>query len=847
MARGSRSVGSQVERLEWSAQRHAVGARIGGLADHQAGAAGLQRQHFVIFLVERIARPQEEVQPAVGAEAQAEIGQRVAGDVGIGRARRVRRELRARAAVVAEVEGAVAAEHAAGHIIFGAIRNRPLGHARQPLAGDVADDRARAAGRAGGSRHAGGHRAAGQLGRAGRVGEADIFRIGVGAVDIAAEPAAGAEAAVQLQPLHAHLAGVRQIAANDGDLAVVHGRLIVFDARAEGGEVQRDLAIGELRFQAQLEVIDLLRLDRLRGEIDAGAGGVQRQAGQVDAARLEAARIGRIAMHVAREVIGQRQVAGEVPVAELRLIALRGQRAALIGLHAGERRRAVERRAAAGQDGRHIGAALLVVVDAHAGLDAQAVRHLPGQLAEGGEAGVLEADVVDRGQPVQHRRIVGVGARRVEQEAARRRALHLRTAGVDRLVEGEQPRDIVELVAAAGIAEFLRPLPLLRRVLRHRGDRQAGEVAIVLRRPVPEAPGGDRGQRAAAQLQLAAQRRAADDLLGLDRRVEIGDAVERVGAGRHIVVERRGERRELAVERPLGGAGADVDLHAAIRVLAVIVAGQRQVERIGRLPQQRAAHTEIVLAVDVLLGGDVVDRALARGGGRTQPDRDIVRQRAADRGLGLIEAEVAGGHLHRAFGREARRLGGDVDRAGGGVLAVERALRPAQHLDALDVEEVESRRAGAGVIDLVDIEADARLDAVVDQAERLAEAADVDRRVARVGRIELQRRLDLRELEHVERAGLFDARGIDHRDRQRHVLHRLGAPARGDQQVGIGVPGLRDRGRVGAFGGPGRRGDRRQHARGKAQQPELAGVAPALRNGHFIPPLMPTASRRTIT
>src|SRR5690606_26538523 len=97
-----------------------------------------------------------------------------------------------------------------------------------------------------------------------------------------------------------------------------------------------------------------------------------------------------------------------------------------------------------------------------------------------------------------------------------------------------------------------------------------------------------------------------------------------------------------------------------------------------------------------------------------------VRQRAGDRRLGLLEAEAPDSDLGAALEGEGRLVGRDVDRARRGVLAVERALRTAQDLDLGHVEEVEHRRGDAGVVDVVDIDADALLEAVTGQAERHA-------------------------------------------------------------------------------------------------------------------------------
>ena len=62
-------------------------------------------------------------------------------------------------------------------------------------------------------------------------------------------------------------------------------------------------------------------------------------------------------MHVGRDVIGDGDVAGDVPVVETGLVALRGEDAALVG---------GQRRVGAVGDHRDIGAVLLVIVQAQA-------------------------------------------------------------------------------------------------------------------------------------------------------------------------------------------------------------------------------------------------------------------------------------------------------------------------------------------------------------------------------------------------------------------------------------------------------------------------------------------------
>ncbi len=200
---------------------------------------------------------------------------------------------------------------------------------------------------------------------------------------------------------------------------------------------------------------------------------------------------------------------------------------------------------------------------------------------------------------------------------------------------------------------------------------------------------------------------------------------------RRVIAEGSGERVVLACGRALGGAHPRIILHAAIGALDVEIAGQGQVDRISRLPQQLAAQAQVALAMQIFVARDVVDRALARRGGRRQAQRDIVGQGPRGGGLCLNELVIAAADLDPGFGREARRARRNVERARCGVLAVERPLRAAENLDLRDIDEVEGRGADAADIDAVDIEADALLDTVVGQAERRAQTANVDRRVAR--------------------------------------------------------------------------------------------------------------------
>jgi hypothetical protein len=64
--------------------------------------------------------------------------------------------------------------------------------------------------------------------------------------------------------------------------------------------------------------------------------------------------------------------------------------------------------------------------------------------------------------------------------------------------------------------------------------------------------------------------------------------------------------------------------------------------------------------------------------------------------------------------------------------AIERALRPAQHLDPGNVEEVKSRAGRTRIVDIVDVDPDALLDPIIGQPEWCAQPADVGCAVARI-------------------------------------------------------------------------------------------------------------------
>ena len=157
--------------------------------------------------------------------------------------------------------------------------------------------------------------------------------------------------------------------------------------------------------------------------------------------------------------------------------------------------------------------------------------------------------------------------------------------------------------------------------------------------------------------------------------------------------------------------------------------------------------------------------------------------REVERGAAVNPSETAEAKLRLAAELAGGPLGHDLHRAADRVLAEERALRSAQHLDALDVEQFEHRARRAGEVDVVDVDADARI--LGDDEVGLADAAEEDLRevaaaaaVARVRELHVRRRVgDAAKVAHAQLAERFAA---ERRNRDRHVLQVLFAPPRRD-------------------------------------------------------------------
>ena len=178
----------------------------------------------------------------------------------------------------------------------------------------------------------------------------------------------------------------------------------------------------------------------------------------------------------------------------------------------------------------------------------------------------------------------------------------------------------------------------------------------------------------------------------------------------------------------VGVAAVQQHFRAVVMHVADVVRRQRNFQRIvGRCAQDAAQGAVADIAGRVLLALHATDRrteAAGRVGAAVVEHVDVAvlvgvgARKACRHRLGDLEvtagaqvdavaAAVSGRHVAAAVtgGLARHELDGTTFR----VAAGERALRAAQHFDALHVHEVEVRTRQAGVVHVVDIHTDARL------------------------------------------------------------------------------------------------------------------------------------------
>ena len=250
----------------------------------------------------------------------------------------------------------------------------------------------------------------------------------------------------------------------------------------------------------------------------------------------------------------------------------------------------------------------------------------------------------------------------------------------------------------------------------------AREVEVVVEVGLLAADRRDRGERERLALPVDVQR----DAVVLDRidrvLVQVGLAIERL-AGRI-----GGARVDLAVAEPrvlhqrAGRAVQQVRHAAADLVDLALVGDQADGGVLGGVPEQLGAQVPAVAVVQLVVVRQVDEVAVALVHRAGDAEGEGVGEGAGDLALQDALVQVADAGFDEAAPVEVGLLRHDADHAGRGVLTEQRALRAAQHLDALHIDEVADGAGRARAVDAVDEHTDRGLDARVVGA--VAEAAD---------------------------------------------------------------------------------------------------------------------------
>ncbi len=285
----------------------------------------------------------------------------------------------------------------------------------------------------------------------------------------------------------------------------------------------------------------------------------------------------------------------------------------------------------------------------------------------------------------------------------------------------------------------------------------------------------------------------------------------------------------------VGEVGRDIDVQPLVRRVAHRDAARG--ERLRTVVAQHAAvadgvgrHVRARVGAGVVVSGDVAVVVLGR---RRDADEQLVRDhREVGRGAGVQAVQAAVGAFDVAAVIAVRLQRIELDGAADGVLAGQGALRPALDLDPVQVEQVQQRPRHGGEVDVVDIDADARLQGQVEVG--LADAADEGHHRGAEGRAVGGQGHVGGLGRHVGKAALvaiFEHLGVDRRDGDRGLFQALLAELGGDHHLAHGVvrlslavgvraatAGRRGRGlRMGgrAECGQGGRGDRRSRTQQK--------------------------------
>ncbi len=394
---------------------------------------------------------------------------------------------------------------------------------------------------------------------------------------------------------------------------------------------------------------------------------------------------------------------------------------------------------------------------------------------------------------------------------------------VDLVVEVEGAHQPVERVGAAGRAQLLRERRGLR-AERRLDQRGGARLGVLFLQALDLLVGRDRGDGDIAHVPLRVERATRGfrldppvAIIVTGPGIAVGVAIaEAVGAGpgvelvEHevgVAVHRTGllvRSQRNALLAIVAAAGRRLVLPRADGGVVVrVVADQQDPCRIRRFPQQLAAkRLRVALivvghALEAVFGPAVV--LLHRGRNAT---RERVAERAAERSLRVDLVVLPEDQVGVALERVGRPPADEVNQPARRVTPEQRALRPAQHLDALEVEELEGQPARGRAVHVVDVHRDRILVRVCEIVQPDAAQEEVDharfgvrRRIDEAGR----HRHDVRRVRESELADLLvGERG----DRDADVLQGLLALLRCDDDFLEGRRSLR-RGRAGQRDGYG--------------------------------------------
>src|SRR5690606_14251705 len=204
-------------------------------------------------------------------------------------------------------------------------------------------------------------------------------------------------------------------------------------------------------------------------------------------------------------------------------------------------------------------------------------------------------------------------------------------------------------------------------------------------------------------------------------------------------------------------------------------------------PDLRPVGQHVAL-VQVVARDDVRHVAIAIRLRHRECGADGIAERQVHEAFDFAVVEVADIDARHAAQLVVRLSRNQVDRAGNRVLAEQRALRSAQHLDAFEIQELLVDRGRLADVDAVDVYADAGIEADVPACR--ANAANRDRRTEVVAFRYLHVGDVAGDLLQFAHARLLDRGSTEHGDRDRHVYETLRALLRGngdllDNEAGI--------------------------------------------------------------